>query len=44
MMVTSSGGLHIIVVKRFQYTDDPESNTSGSIATGMVSHAGKFEG
>jgi hypothetical protein len=41
--MSSSWGLHLIVV-RFEYADDPESYTSGSVATGRVSHAGKVEG
>jgi len=40
----SSWGLHLIVVRRFEYADDPESYASGSIATGRASHAGKVEG
>ena len=40
----SSWGLHLIVVRRFEYTEDPKSYTSGSVATGRVSHAGKVEG
>jgi hypothetical protein len=40
----SSWGLHLIVVRRFEYADDPESYTSGSVVTGRVSHAGKVEG
>jgi hypothetical protein len=43
-IITSLLGLHLIVVWRFEYTDDPESYTSGSLATGRASHAGKFEG
>jgi len=42
--VSSSWGLHLIVVRRFEYADDPKSYTSGSIATGRASHAGKVEG
>jgi len=41
---SSSWGLHLIVVRRFEYSDDPESYTSGSVATGRASHAGKVEG
>ena len=41
---SSSWGLHLIVVRRFEYADDPESYTSGSVATGRASHAGKVEG
>jgi hypothetical protein len=37
-------GLHLIVVRRFEYADDPESYTSGSLATGRASHAGKVKG
>jgi len=37
-------GSHLAVVRRFEYADDPESYTSGSIATGRASHAGKFKG
>ena len=43
-MLTSLWGLHLIVVRRFEYADDPKSYTSGSVATGRVSHAGKVEG
>ena len=39
--ISSSWGLHLIVVRRFEYTDDPKSYTSGSVATGRASHAGK---
>jgi len=39
----SSWGLHLIVVRRFEYTEDPKSYTSGSVATGRTSHAGKVE-
>ena len=41
---SSSWGLHLIVVRRFEYADDPESYASGSVATGRASHAGKVEG
>ena len=44
MLETSSWGLHLIVVRRFEYADDPKSYTSGSVATGRASHAGKVEG
>ena len=40
----SSWALHLIVVRRFEYADDPKSYISGSVATGRVSHAGKVEG
>jgi len=43
-IISSSWGLYLIVVRRFEYADDPESYTSGSVATGKASHAGKFEG
>jgi hypothetical protein len=36
--------LHIIVVSGFEYARDPESYTSGSIATGRVSLAGQVKG
>jgi hypothetical protein len=36
--------LHLIVVRRFEYTGDPESYTSGSVATGRVSLAGQVKG
>jgi hypothetical protein len=39
-VVTSLWGLHLIVVKSFEYTDDPASYTGGSVANGRVSHAG----
>jgi hypothetical protein len=35
---------HLIVVRRFEYTRDPESYTSGSVATGRVSLAGQVKG
>ena len=35
---------NLIVVRRFEYADDPESYASGSVATGRASHAGKVEG
>ena len=41
---TSSWSLHLIVVRRFEYADDPESYASGSVATGRASHAGKVKG
>jgi hypothetical protein len=38
-------GLHLIVVRRFEYyADDPKSYTNSSVATGRASHAGKVEG
>jgi hypothetical protein len=37
-------GVHLIVVGRFEYADDPESYTSGSVATGRASYAGKVKG
>jgi len=43
-MGSSSQGLHLIVVRRFEYADDPKSYASGSIATGGSSHSGKVEG
>jgi len=33
--------LHLIVVRRFEYAGDPESYTSGSLATGRASLAGQ---
>jgi hypothetical protein len=36
--------LHLIVVKGFQYARDPESYTSGSVATGRASLAGQVKG
>ena len=36
--------LHFIVVRRFEYAGDPESYTSGSVATGRASLAGQVEG
>jgi len=44
LILSSSWGLHLIVVRRFEYADDPKSYTSGSVATGRASHAGKVEG
>ena len=35
---------HLIVVRRFEYVSDPESYTSGSVATGRASLAGQVEG
>jgi len=32
---------HPIVVRRFEYASDPESYTSGSVATGRASLAGQ---
>ena len=37
-------GLHLIVVRRFEYADDPKSYTSGSVVTGRASHGGKVKG
>jgi hypothetical protein len=42
--MSSSLGLHLIVVGRFEYANEPESYASGSLATGRVTHAGKVEG
>jgi hypothetical protein len=42
--IASSWGLHLIVVRRFEYADDPKSYTSGSVAIGRASHVGKVEG
>jgi hypothetical protein len=39
--ITSSLVLHLIVVRRFEYASDPESYTSGSVATGRASLAGQ---
>jgi hypothetical protein len=36
--------LHLIVVRGFEYARDPESYTSGSVATGRVSLAGQVKG
>jgi hypothetical protein len=36
--------LHRIVVRGFEYARDPESYTSGSVATGRVSLAGQVKG
>jgi hypothetical protein len=35
---------HLIVVRGFEYARDPESYTSGSIATGRASLAGQVKG
>ena len=35
---------HLIVVRRFEYASDPESYTSGSVATGRASLGGQVEG
>ena len=37
-------GLHLIVVRGFEYVSDPESYTSGSVATGRASLAGQVKG
>jgi hypothetical protein len=42
--MASSWGLRLIVVRRFECADDPKSYTSGSVAAGRASHAGKVEG
>ena len=36
--------LYIIVVRRFEYAGDPESYTSGSVATGRASLAAQVKG
>ena len=36
--------LHLIVVRGFEYVSDPESYTSGSVATGRASLAGQVKG
>ena len=36
--------LHLIVVRRFENASDPESYTSGSVATGRASLAGQIKG
>jgi hypothetical protein len=36
--------LHITVVRGFEYARDPESYTSGSVASGRASRAGQAEG
>ena len=35
---------HLIVVRRFEYTSDPEGYTSGNVATGRASLAGQVKG
>ena len=35
--------LHTGLVRRFEFANDPKSYTSGSVATGRASHAGKVE-
>jgi hypothetical protein len=35
--------LHLIVVRKFEYASDPESYTSGSVATGRASLAGQVK-
>jgi len=35
---------HLIVVRRFEYASDPESYSSGSVATGRASLAGPVKG
>ena len=45
MRVSSPGWwLHLIVVRRFKYASDPESYTSGSVATGRAYLAGQVKG
>jgi len=36
--------LHLVVVRGFEYVSDPESYTSGSVATGRASLAGQVKG
>ena len=36
--------IKLIVVRRFEYVSDPESYTSGSVATGRASLAGQVKG
>jgi hypothetical protein len=36
--------LHLIVVRGFEYARDPQSYTSGSVATGRVFLAGQVKG
>ena len=36
--------LRLIVVRGFEYVSDPESYTSGSVATGRASLAGQVKG
>ena len=36
--------LHLIMMRRFEYVGDPESYTSGSVATGRASLAGQVKG
>jgi hypothetical protein len=43
-MFPSSLVLHLIVVRRFEYASDPASYTSGSVATGRASPAGRVNG
>jgi hypothetical protein len=35
--------LHLIVVRGFEYARNPESYTSGSVATGRISLAGQVK-
>ena len=44
MVVRHPRWLRLIVVRRFEYASDPESYTSGSVATGRASLAGQVEG
>jgi hypothetical protein len=44
MKISSSWWLHLIVVRGFEYARDPESDTSGSVATGRASLAGQVKG
>jgi hypothetical protein len=44
MFIAPPRWLHLIVVRGFEYVRDPESYTSGSIATGRVSLAGQVKG
>ena len=44
LVIYINWSLHLIVVRRFEYASDPESYTSGSVATGRVSLAGQVKG
>jgi hypothetical protein len=44
ILVPSSLVLQLIVVRRFVYASDPESYTSGNVATGRASLAGQVKG
>jgi hypothetical protein len=44
VLYTPPRWLHLIVVRGFENARDPESYTSGSVATGRVSLAGQVKG